>query len=118
MIEYCNEYDLLYEEAQVEAGFSMNDVGLSHVFHEFSGLDRESRRQIFIHHGHDLRRYEETRTAVRPMGNETQPSQLPSSRGYYGKNGTSDCWCDWPHWYEPSDSWYQEYEDDGWHGDY
>jgi hypothetical protein len=83
LLEYLNEAEHLYNEANSIGGFVLNDVGRSHMLLKHAGLDASRRDHIMLVVGNDLGQFQAIKGHLERLAKSHAPNQVPGSGGYH-----------------------------------
>ena len=103
LLDFLNEFEYLYTEANQIGGLVLNNVGLSHFLIKNCGLDKDRRDHVLLLVNQDLNRYGDIKTQLERMA-KTQEGNAAEAHNYYDESATHYYDDDW--WYDSS--WYDD----------
>ena len=113
LTDYCTGFRLKYEEAEQHAGLQINEVGLTHMFLENSGMDPKEIKDIKKHVGFDLSKFAEIYSyTVRMAKNASASQQSDPHAGNFLADGyaaTTYLTDDEGHWFIRDAEGYEHY---------
>ena len=132
LLEYLNEFDYRYMQAEQLANYAINSIGKTHRLLKGARVHKEMIDIVLSKVDYDKTRYDEIYALLMKKAKTTEPTQIPSQRGLYADTGhyyigdeddhhhydyTYD-WTGTDHHHPEDEYYYQEEHHGEWHDDY
>ena len=130
LLEYLNEFDYRYSQAEQLANYAINNIGKTHRLLKGARVHKEMIDIVLSKVDYDKTKYDEIYGLLMKKAKTTEPTQIPSHRGLYANHhyyiGDEDDDQNYTYdWTEPEDDYYyqdeyndQSYQDEEWHDEY